>query len=84
MADMFCFQKSSKKRLGVRHANRAVALRRTVLEGRAFCRDLLCDGVSLDPGGKPMTALRIRFLMRVHGLTDAQARAYAVLIWGAK
>lgn len=31
-----------------------------------------------------MTALQIRYLMRTHGLTQAQARAYAVLIWGAK
>lgn len=31
-----------------------------------------------------MTALQIRYLMRAHGLTHAQARAYAVLIWGAK
>lgn len=30
-----------------------------------------------------MNRLRIRFLMRVHGLTEAQAHAIAALIWGA-
>lgn len=30
-----------------------------------------------------MTRLQIAFLMRVHGLTEAQANALAVLIWGA-
>ena len=30
-----------------------------------------------------MHKLRIRFLMRVHGLTEAQANALAALIWGA-
>ena len=30
-----------------------------------------------------MQKLRIRFLMRVHGLTEAQAQAVASLIWGA-
>jgi len=30
-----------------------------------------------------MQKLRIRFLMRVHGLTEAQANALAALIWGA-
>lgn len=30
-----------------------------------------------------MQKLRIRFLMRVHGLTEAQAQAIAALIWGA-
>lgn len=29
-----------------------------------------------------MTKLQIAFLMRVHGLTEAQAHALAVLIWG--
>jgi len=30
-----------------------------------------------------MNALQISFLMRAHGLTEAQAHAMAVLIWGA-
>ena len=30
-----------------------------------------------------MQKLRIRFLMRAHGLTEAQANALAALIWGA-
>jgi hypothetical protein len=30
-----------------------------------------------------MNRLQIRFLMRVHGLTEAQANALAILIWGA-
>lgn len=30
-----------------------------------------------------MNRLRIGFLMRVHGLTEAQAQAIAALIWGA-
>lgn len=30
-----------------------------------------------------MTRLRVSFLMRVHGLTEAQANAMAALIWGA-
>lgn len=30
-----------------------------------------------------MHKLRIRLLMRVHGLTEAQANAIAALIWGA-
>lgn len=30
-----------------------------------------------------MTQLQIRFLMRVHGLTEAQAQAIAALVWGA-
>ncbi len=29
-----------------------------------------------------MTRLQIRFLMRCHGLTEAQAQAVAALIWG--
>ena len=29
-----------------------------------------------------MRRLQIRFLMRAHGLTEAQAHALAVLIWG--
>ena len=29
------------------------------------------------------TDLQTRFLMRFHGLTEAQAHALAVLIWGA-
>lgn len=31
-----------------------------------------------------MTALQIRRLMRLHGLTHAQAQVYASLIWGAR
>lgn len=31
-----------------------------------------------------MTALQIRRLMRLHGLTHRQAQTYAALIWGAK
>ena len=34
-------------------------------------------------GGVGMNKLQIRFLMRVHGLTEAQAHAVAALIWGA-
>lgn len=30
-----------------------------------------------------MNRLQILFLMRAHGLTKAQARAVAALIWGA-
>lgn len=30
-----------------------------------------------------MRQLQIRFLMRTHGLTEAQAQAIASLIWGA-
>jgi hypothetical protein len=30
-----------------------------------------------------MTRLRILYLRRLHGLTEAQANALAVLIWGA-
>lgn len=30
-----------------------------------------------------MIRLQIAFLMRAHGLTEAQAQAMAVLIWGA-
>lgn len=30
-----------------------------------------------------MNGLQIRFLMRVHGLTEAQVQAIAALIWGA-
>jgi len=30
-----------------------------------------------------MRHLQIKFLMRVHGLTEAQAQAIAALIWGA-
>lgn len=30
-----------------------------------------------------MTRLRILYLRRLHGLTQAQAHALAVLIWGA-
>jgi hypothetical protein len=30
-----------------------------------------------------MRQLQIRFLMRAHGLTEAQAQAIAALIWGA-
>lgn len=30
-----------------------------------------------------MKRLQIAFLMRAHGLTEAQANALAVLIWGA-
>lgn len=30
-----------------------------------------------------MRQLQIAFLMRAHGLTEAQAQALAVLIWGA-
>jgi len=30
-----------------------------------------------------MNRLQITFLMRAHGLTEAQAHALAVLIWGA-
>lgn len=30
-----------------------------------------------------MQKMRIRFLMRVHGLSKAQANALAALIWGA-
>lgn len=30
-----------------------------------------------------MNRLQISFLMRVHGLTEAQAHALAVLVWGA-
>lgn len=30
-----------------------------------------------------MRQLQIRLLMRVHGLTEAQAQAIAALIWGA-
>ena len=30
-----------------------------------------------------MRQLQIRFLMRAHGLTEAQAQAIANLIWGA-
>lgn len=30
-----------------------------------------------------MRQLQIRFLMRVHGMTEAQANALAVVIWGA-
>lgn len=29
-----------------------------------------------------MNRLQILFLMRVHGLTEAQANALAVLVWG--
>lgn len=29
-----------------------------------------------------MNWLQISFLMRVHGLTEAQANALAVLVWG--
>lgn len=30
-----------------------------------------------------MKRIQINFLMRVHGLTEAQAQAVAALIWGA-
>ena len=30
-----------------------------------------------------MTRLQVAFLMRAHGLTEAQAHALAALIWGA-
>lgn len=30
-----------------------------------------------------MRRLQVRFLMRVHGLTEAQANAIAALVWGA-
>jgi len=30
-----------------------------------------------------MNRLQIAFLMRAHGLTEAQAQAIAALIWGA-
>lgn len=30
-----------------------------------------------------MNGLQISFLMRAHGLTEAQAHALAALIWGA-
>jgi hypothetical protein len=30
-----------------------------------------------------MKALQIKMLMRLHGLTEAQAQALAALIWGA-
>lgn len=30
-----------------------------------------------------MTRMQILFLMRFHGLTEAQANAIAALIWGA-
>jgi hypothetical protein len=30
-----------------------------------------------------MTRLQIAFLMRVHGVTEAQAHAIAALFWGA-
>ncbi len=30
-----------------------------------------------------MNRLQISFLMRAHGLTEAQAQAMAALIWGA-
>lgn len=30
-----------------------------------------------------MRQLQIRFLMRVHGMTEAQASAFCALIWGA-
>lgn len=30
-----------------------------------------------------MKQLQIRFLMRVHGMTESQAQAIAALIWGA-
>lgn len=30
-----------------------------------------------------MTRLQIMYLRRLHGLTEAQAHAIAVLIWGA-
>lgn len=30
-----------------------------------------------------MTRLQILYLRRVHGLTEAQANAFASLIWGA-
>jgi len=30
-----------------------------------------------------MNRLQISFLMRAHGLTEAQAQAVAALIWGA-
>jgi len=30
-----------------------------------------------------MTRLQVKFLMRLHGVTEAQAQALAVLIWGA-
>lgn len=29
-----------------------------------------------------MTRLQVRYLCRVHGLTEAQANAIAALIWG--
>jgi hypothetical protein len=29
-----------------------------------------------------MNRLQIAFLMRAHGLTEAQAQAFAALIWG--
>lgn len=29
-----------------------------------------------------MTLLQIRYLRRLHGLTEAQAHALAVLVWG--
>lgn len=31
-----------------------------------------------------MTKLQIRYLMRAHALTEAQAQTFAALIWGAK
>jgi len=30
-----------------------------------------------------MKRLQIRFLVRAHGLTEAQAQAIAALVWGA-
>ena len=30
-----------------------------------------------------MTRLQIKLLMRLHGLTEAQAQAVAALVWGA-
>ena len=47
-------------------------------------RNALRSGVSLGRNwGAGATKLQFAFLMRAHGLTEAQAHALAVLIWGA-
>lgn len=35
------------------------------------------------PRGEQMKQLQIKYLMRLHGVTEAQAQALAFLIWGA-
>lgn len=67
---------------GPNNADLSTFLGRVALVGRAGCRWILRSSRHLGWEGWEMNDLQILYLRRLHGLTEAQAHALAVLIWG--